>query len=98
MVGEIVEKYSDSSVLFRLTSALTSCVIDFQVTSRGQVVAARTATSPSFSLTPAVSWSPEACVTVFCVLPDGEIINDAMHVFIKPHGVLQNEVTNLFTR
>ncbi|XP_038864758.1 CD109 antigen-like [Salvelinus namaycush] len=63
-----------------------------QVTSRGQVVAAGTATSPSFSLTPAVSWSPEACITVFCVLPDGEIINESMHVFIKPHGVLQNEV------
>ncbi|XP_024258878.1 CD109 antigen isoform X1 [Oncorhynchus tshawytscha] len=66
--------------------------LHYLVTSRGQVVAAGTATSPSFSLSPAVSWSPEACITVFCVLPDGEIINDSMHVFIKPHGVLQNEV------
>ncbi|CAB1330744.1 unnamed protein product, partial [Coregonus sp. 'balchen'] len=66
--------------------------LHYLVTSRGQVVAAGTATSPSFSLTPAVSWSPEACITVYCVLPDGEIINDAMHVFIKPHGVLQNKV------
>ncbi|XP_023850526.2 CD109 antigen-like [Salvelinus sp. IW2-2015] len=66
--------------------------LHYLVTSRGQVVAAGTATSPSFSLTPAVSWSPETCITVFCVLPDGEIINDSMHVFIKPHGVLQNEV------
>ncbi|CDQ69896.1 unnamed protein product [Oncorhynchus mykiss] len=61
--------------------------LHYLVTSRGQVVAAGTATSPSFSLSPAVSWSPEACITVFCVLPDGEIINDSMHVFIKPHGV-----------
>lgn len=36
--------------------------------------------SSSFALTPTVSWSPEACVTVYCVRSDGELISDAVHV------------------
>lgn len=57
----------------------------FQVSSRGQVVAAGTKTSSSFSLTPTVSWSPEACVTVYCILPDGEVTSDTAHIPINQH-------------
>lgn len=43
-------------------------------------MAAGTKNSSSFSLMPTVSWSPEACVTVYCVRSDGELISDTVHV------------------
>lgn len=65
------------------TSILLLC---FQVSSRGQVVDAGTKTSSSFSLTPTVSWSPEACVTVYCILSDGEVTSDTVHIPINQHN------------
>ncbi|XP_029973331.1 CD109 antigen-like [Salarias fasciatus] len=58
------------------------------VSSRRQVVTAGTRNSSSLSLTPALSWSPEACVTVYCVLSDGEVISDSVHVPISQHSSL----------
>ncbi|KAL6105801.1 cd109 [Pungitius sinensis] len=55
----------------------------FVVSSRGQVLAAGTTTSSSFSLTPTVSWSPEACVTIYCILSDGEVAMDTAHIPIN---------------
>ncbi|XP_030626734.1 CD109 antigen [Chanos chanos] len=52
----------------------------YLVMSRGQVVAAGTMRSTSFTLTPDQSWVPKSCVLVYCVRPDGEIINDALHI------------------
>nr|XP_046269872.1 CD109 antigen-like [Scatophagus argus] len=60
--------------------------LHFVVNSRGQVVAAGTKTSSSFSLTPTVSWSPKACVTVYCILSDGEVISDTVHIPINQHN------------
>uniref|UniRef100_UPI0037E7D34F CD109 antigen-like n=1 Tax=Semicossyphus pulcher TaxID=241346 RepID=UPI0037E7D34F len=60
--------------------------LHFVVNSRGQVVAAGTKTSSSFSLTPAVSWSPEACVTVYCILSDGEVASDTACIPINQHN------------
>jgi len=57
-----------------------------QVSSRGQVVAAGTQNASSFSLTPTVSWSPLACVTVYCILPDGEVAMDTAHIHINQHN------------
>ncbi|KAM6912159.1 CD109 antigen [Xenentodon cancila] len=51
-----------------------------KVSSNGQVVAAGTKNSSSFSLTPALSWSPQACVTVYCILSDGELVSDTVHI------------------
>lgn len=69
-----------------------------QVTSRGQVVSAGTKTSSSFSLTPTLSWSPEACVTVYCVLSDGEVISDAAPVPISQHNyVLELGVFSVYS-
>lgn len=45
-------------------------------------MAAGTKTSTSFSLTPAVSWSPEACITVYYLQSDGDIVSDTVHVAI----------------
>lgn len=50
------------------------------------MVAAGTETSSSFSLTPTVSWSPEACVTVYCILSDGEVTMDTAHIPINQHN------------
>ncbi|KAM7403885.1 hypothetical protein PAMA_004352 [Pampus argenteus] len=60
--------------------------LHFVVSSRGQVVAAGTQTSLSFSLTPTVSWSPEACITVYCILSDGEVPSDTAHILINQHS------------
>ncbi|XP_031703694.1 CD109 antigen-like [Anarrhichthys ocellatus] len=60
--------------------------LHFVVSSGGQVVAAGTKTSSSFSLTPTVSWSPEACVTVYCILSDGEVTMDTAHIPINQHN------------
>lgn len=52
-------------------------------------MAAGTENSSSFSLMPTLSWSPEACVTVYCVQPDGELISDTVHVATdQPNPVL----------
>ncbi|XP_070776881.1 CD109 antigen-like [Enoplosus armatus] len=59
--------------------------LHFVVSSRGQVVDAGTKTSSSFSLTPTVSWSPEACVTIYCILSDGEVASDTAHILINQH-------------
>ena len=60
-----------------------------QVSSRGQVVAAGTKTSSFFSLTPTVSWSPVAFVTVYCILSDGEVTSDTAQIPINQHGYVQ---------
>lgn len=60
----------------------------FQVSSRGQVVAAGTKNSSSFSLTPTLSWLPEACITVYCILSDGEVTSDTVHVPLNHDYVL----------
>ncbi|XP_068577890.1 CD109 antigen-like [Cebidichthys violaceus] len=60
--------------------------LHFVVSSGGQVVDAGTKTSTSFSLTPTVSWSPEACVTVYCILSDGEVTMDTAHIPVNQHN------------
>nr|XP_061824601.1 CD109 antigen-like isoform X2 [Nerophis lumbriciformis] len=60
--------------------------LHYVVSSRGQVVAAGTKTSSSFSLVPTPSWSPEACITVYSVLSDGELISDTAQIPINQQG------------
>lgn len=67
-------------------SASENIVCVVQVSSRSQVLTAGTKTSSTFSLTPTLSWSPEACVTVYSILPDGEVVRDTAHVAIDQHG------------
>ncbi|XP_068195427.1 CD109 antigen-like [Antennarius striatus] len=56
--------------------------LHFVVSSRGQVVAAGTKDSSSFSLIPTLSWYPKACVMVYCILPDGEVTSDTACILI----------------
>uniref|UniRef100_A0A3B3DP73 CD109 molecule n=1 Tax=Oryzias melastigma TaxID=30732 RepID=A0A3B3DP73_ORYME len=67
------------------------CFIYFKVSSKGQVVAAGTKNSSTFSLTPDLSWSPLACVTVYCLTSDGELISHSVFIPIqKPNLVTLN--------
>ncbi|KAI4804002.1 hypothetical protein KUCAC02_025647 [Chaenocephalus aceratus] len=67
-------------------STFQPTALHFVVSSRGQVVAAGTNNSSSFSLTPTLSWSPEACVTVYCVLSDGEVTSDTAHIPVNKNN------------
>ncbi|XP_030212977.1 CD109 antigen-like [Gadus morhua] len=61
-----------------------SSFLPAQVSARGQVFTAGTqVASSSLWLTPMVSWFPEVCLTVYCVLPDGEVISDTLLVPIQ---------------
>lgn len=62
-----------------------------QVISKGQVVSAGRRASASLTLTPDETWAPLACVVVYCIHPDGEVINDALHIPITQ--VLKNKVS-----
>uniref|UniRef100_A0A668A359 CD109 molecule n=1 Tax=Myripristis murdjan TaxID=586833 RepID=A0A668A359_9TELE len=72
---------NQSNLLFSILVLL--CI---QVSSGGQVVAAGKKNSSSISLTPTMSWSPEACITVYCVLPDGEVTSDTTHMPVHQHN------------
>uniref|UniRef100_A0A8C8E393 CD109 antigen n=1 Tax=Oryzias sinensis TaxID=183150 RepID=A0A8C8E393_9TELE len=62
--------------------------LQYVVSSKGQVVAAGTKNSSSFSLTPDLSWSPQACITVYCLLSDGELISDSVFIPIQKHNLV----------
>uniref|UniRef100_A0A3B3WE80 CD109 molecule n=1 Tax=Poecilia mexicana TaxID=48701 RepID=A0A3B3WE80_9TELE len=52
-----------------------------------QVVAAGTKNfSSSVTLTPELSWYPEACVTVYCIHSDGEITSDTAYISIHQYN------------
>ncbi|XP_064195938.1 CD109 antigen [Anguilla rostrata] len=64
--------------------------VHYLVMSKGQVVAAGKS-SASLTLTPDESWAPQACLVVYTVLTNGEIVNDAMLIPIAQ--VLRNNVS-----
>ncbi|XP_017274786.1 CD109 antigen [Kryptolebias marmoratus] len=70
-------------------STFKPATLHFVVGSKGQVVAAGTKNfSPTLDLTPLLSWYPEACVTVYCILSDGEIISDTASIPIHQNNHL----------
>ncbi|XP_075304748.1 CD109 antigen-like [Odontesthes bonariensis] len=69
-----------------LESTFKPVTLHFVVSSKGQVVAAGTKNSSSLSLTPALSWSPKASVTVYCILSNGEVTTDTAHIPIHQHN------------
>ncbi|XP_026550926.1 CD109 antigen [Pseudonaja textilis] len=54
--------------------------INYMVISRGQIVDAGKKMTTTLSLIPEHSWAPMACIIVFYVHDNGEIINDALHI------------------
>ncbi|ETE63520.1 antigen, partial [Ophiophagus hannah] len=58
--------------------------INYMVMSRGQIVDAGKKTTTTLNLIPEHSWAPMACIIVFYVHDNGEIINDALHIPVPP--------------
>ncbi|KAL0967289.1 hypothetical protein UPYG_G00250340 [Umbra pygmaea] len=81
----------DVPLQLMLQSNLTLTEIHYLVMSRGQLLSSGTSKPSSLTLTPQKSWAPFACIVVYCVTSDGEIVSDALHVPIKQ--VLQNNVS-----
>ncbi|XP_037375872.1 CD109 antigen [Talpa occidentalis] len=57
--------------------------LSYMVVSRGQLVAVGKQHSTTFSLTPENSWAPKACIIVYYIDDDGEIINDVLNIPIQ---------------
>ena len=55
----------------------------FQVVSRGLLVAVGKQNSTTFSLIPENSWAPKACIIVYYIEDDGEIINDVLKIPVQ---------------
>lgn len=55
----------------------------YMVVSRGQLVAVGKQNSTAFSLTPENSWAPKACIIVFYMEDDGEIVNDVLKIPVQ---------------
>nr|KAF6504284.1 CD109 molecule [Rousettus aegyptiacus] len=67
--------------------------LSYMVISRGQLVAVGKQSSTTFSLTPENSWAPKACIIVYYIEDDGEIINDVLKIPVQL--VFKNKI-NLF--
>ncbi|XP_054577628.1 CD109 antigen isoform X2 [Eptesicus fuscus] len=65
----------------------------YMVISKGQLMAVGTQSSTTFSLIPENSWAPKACIIVYYIEDDGEIINDVLKIPIQLD--LKNKI-NLF--
>ncbi|XP_067336182.1 CD109 antigen [Channa argus] len=70
-------------VHINVESTFQPTALHFVVSSRGEVVDTGTKNSLSFSLTPSLSWSPESCITVYCILSNGEVTSDTARIFIN---------------
>ncbi|XP_004476027.2 CD109 antigen [Dasypus novemcinctus] len=64
--------------------------LSYMVVSKGQLVAVGKQNSATFSLTPENSWAPKACIIVYYVEDDGEIINDVLKIPVQL--VFKNEI------
>ncbi|XP_028294086.1 CD109 antigen [Gouania willdenowi] len=59
--------------------------LHFVVSSKGGVLTAGTNNSSFLSLTPTLSWSPTACFTIYCILPDGQVTADTTCLPVSQH-------------
>ncbi|XP_063580933.1 CD109 antigen isoform X2 [Pongo abelii] len=57
--------------------------LSYMIVSRGQLVAVGKQNSTMFSLTPENSWTPKACVIVYYIEDDGEIISDVLKIPVQ---------------
>uniref|UniRef100_A0A3B5LTQ3 Alpha-2-macroglobulin bait region domain-containing protein n=1 Tax=Xiphophorus couchianus TaxID=32473 RepID=A0A3B5LTQ3_9TELE len=89
------QKYSRSSRKSTILSFFASNMSGFStISSKGQVVAAGTKNfSSSVTLTPELSWYPEACVTVYYNHSDGEITSDTAYISIHQMFTCSFQVT-----
>ncbi|XP_078131515.1 CD109 antigen [Sander vitreus] len=79
-----------SPLLLHIDRNFKMTEIHYIVKSRGQVVSAGKS-SGVVTLIPEITWAPLACVIVYCVRPNGEIVNDVMQIPITQ--ILKNQVS-----
>ncbi|XP_042247389.1 CD109 antigen [Thunnus maccoyii] len=79
-----------SSFLLHIERNFPMTEIHYMVKSRGQIVSAGKS-SGDLTLVPEITWAPLACIIVYCVHPNGEIINDVIQLPITQ--TLQNQVS-----
>ncbi|XP_026197655.1 CD109 antigen [Anabas testudineus] len=79
-----------STLVLNIQMNLPKPVLHYVVKSRGQLVSAGKVSSV-LTLVPEFSWSPLACIIVFTVLSNGEIINDMIELPVTQ--TLQNQVS-----
>ncbi|XP_028253770.1 CD109 antigen [Parambassis ranga] len=79
-----------SPLLLHVKRSFPANNFHYMVKSRGRLVSAGTS-SGNLTLIPEVSWAPLACIIVYCVLPNGEIVNDVIQLPISQF--LKNKVS-----
>ncbi|XP_006835854.1 PREDICTED: CD109 antigen [Chrysochloris asiatica] len=57
--------------------------LSYMVVSRGELVAIGKQKSATFSLTPENSWAPKACIIVYYIEDDGQVINDVLKIPVQ---------------
>ncbi|KAM9840307.1 CD109 antigen [Aulostomus maculatus] len=77
-------------LVLKIESNFPLTEIHYMVKSRARIVAAGRS-SGDLTLVPELSWAPLACLIVFCVRPDGEVINDIIQLPISQ--TLPNKVS-----
>lgn len=70
--------------------------LSYMVVSRGQLVAVGKSNSTTFSLTPENSWAPKACIIVYYIEDDGEIINDVLKIHVQL--VFKNKISLFWSK
>uniref|UniRef100_A0A452HFI0 CD109 antigen n=1 Tax=Gopherus agassizii TaxID=38772 RepID=A0A452HFI0_9SAUR len=64
--------------------------INYLVVAKEQIVAVGTEALTTFTLKPENSWAPVACISIFYIDENGEVVNDALTLSIQP--VLENKI------
>uniref|UniRef100_A0A8C3II12 CD109 antigen n=1 Tax=Chrysemys picta bellii TaxID=8478 RepID=A0A8C3II12_CHRPI len=64
--------------------------ISYLVVAKEQIVAVGTEVLTTFTLKPENSWAPVACISIFYIDENGEVVNDALTLSIQP--VLENKI------
>ncbi|XP_076011025.1 CD109 antigen [Genypterus blacodes] len=80
-----------SPVTLSIETTFTANKFDFIVMSRGKIVAHGQTSQSSITLQTNEDWAPLACIVVYCVQPDGEIISDNLRLPMK--NILRNNVS-----
>uniref|UniRef100_A0A8C8RNU0 CD109 antigen n=1 Tax=Pelusios castaneus TaxID=367368 RepID=A0A8C8RNU0_9SAUR len=64
--------------------------ISYMVVAKEQIVAVGTEVLTTFTLKPENSWAPVACISIFYIDENGEVVNDALMLPIQP--VFENKI------
>uniref|UniRef100_A0A674JV22 CD109 molecule n=1 Tax=Terrapene triunguis TaxID=2587831 RepID=A0A674JV22_9SAUR len=92
---QIKKPRQDVGIPFELSVASNKLIkeISYLVVAKEQIVAVGTEVLTTFTLKPENSWAPVACISIFYIDENGEVVNDALTLSIQP--VLENKVIKI---